>query len=125
MSTSGDRREFQRLKLAQPILGMWDGANALILDIGMTGAFVEHHGLARAGSKATLSFRWQGGDISFKCEAQHSVVVRPPEGQRAPASQTGVMFVEAEGDAQERLQDMMVSFIGRVLAAQKANAAAE
>jgi hypothetical protein len=125
MATSGDRRGFQRIKLAQPILGMWNGQNALILDIGMTGAFVEHHGMVRSGTPVTLSFKWQGKDVVFKAEALHSVVVRPPEGERPPASQTGVKFIEAVGDAEERVQDMMVSFVGKVLAAQKANAAAD
>src|SRR6476661_802148 len=45
-----DRRRFQRLKLAKPILGLIDGQSALILDIGVGGAFVEHYGAAKVGN---------------------------------------------------------------------------
>ena len=37
-----NRRQFERLSLAKPILALLDGQNALILDIGVSGAFVEH-----------------------------------------------------------------------------------
>jgi hypothetical protein len=35
-----DRREFQRLKLSKPILATMGESNALILDIGIAGAFL-------------------------------------------------------------------------------------
>src|SRR5438477_1442086 len=40
---ANDRREFQRLRLAKPILGLLNGQNALILDVGISGAFIEHY----------------------------------------------------------------------------------
>src|SRR5687767_5828587 len=46
-----DRREFQRLKLSKPILATMGTANALILDIGIAGAFLEHFGTAEAGEQ--------------------------------------------------------------------------
>ena len=39
---ANDRREFQRLRLAKPILALMDGQSALILDIGIAGAYIEH-----------------------------------------------------------------------------------
>src|SRR5687768_12440554 len=120
-----DRRKFQRLKLAKPILATLDGESALILDIGVGGAFVEHHGRTRAGTQMSLSFRWQGGDIEFKCEVARSVVARPESGAQGAVSHTGLRFLEAAGDSAARLQDMMATFVGRLLAAQRANSAAE
>jgi hypothetical protein len=119
-----DRREFQRLKLSRPILGMFGETNALVLDIGMNGAFVEHYGIVSPGHRCDLVFRWQGDDVAFRCEVIRSNVVRQPAGDgQSPLSHTGVRFREAVGDSGARLQDLIATFVGRILAAQKANAA--
>ena len=125
-----DRREFQRLKLSKPILAQIvtgpDTANALILDIGVSGAFLEHYGTAAAGDQFPLTFRWQGSDVTFRCEVVRSTVVRLPGGDgKSTTSHTGVRFIEAVGDARARLQDLITTFVGRILDAQRANAAGE
>jgi hypothetical protein len=120
---SDDRREFQRLKLAKPILATMDGESALILDVGIAGAFLEHYGEVGRGDRFRLSFRWRGHEVSFECEVARSVVVRTPGGDGASlVSHTGVRFAEAIGRSQEHLLDMMATFVGRVLAAQRDNA---
>jgi hypothetical protein len=120
---SNDRREFQRLRLAKPILALMDGQSALILDIGVAGAFLEHYGALNAGHRFQLVFRWQGQDVEFQCEVARSAVVRSPGGDgHNVVSHSGVRFLEAIGESQDRLQDMMATFVGKVLAAQKANA---
>ncbi len=117
-----DRRVFQRLRLAKPILGTLDGQNALLLDLGVTGAFVEHYGSTTAKAKVRLQFRWQNQDIEFACVVVRTDVVRRA-GEDA-LSHTGLRIVEAIGDSEARLYDLMASFVGTVLAAQKANAEA-
>lgn len=119
---SRDRREFQRLRLAKPILALFDGQNALILDIGISGAFVEHYGEPAPGDRQRLLFRWKGIDTEFVAEIAHSIVVRRTA--NAVVSHSGVRFIEAVGDAEMRLNDMMATFVGKMLAAQKANAGA-
>jgi len=121
-----DRREFQRLKLSKPILATMGTANALILDIGIAGAFLEHFGTVEAGEHFPLTFRWQGEDVTFQCEAVRSVVVRLPAGDgKSIASHTGVRFIEGSPEGRSRLQDLITTFVGRILVAQKANAAGE
>lgn len=124
--SSDERRNFQRLKLTKPILAMIGPANALILDIGMTGALVEHYGTPTPGDPMTLTFRWRGEDVGFECEVVRTEVVRAPAGDGASvSSHTGLRFVKPVGDSNARLQDLMATFVGRVLAAQKANAAGD
>ncbi len=121
-----ERREFQRLRLAKPILATMDGANALILDIGMAGAFLEHYGTTEPGRRLRLSFRWQSEAVEFACEVVRTSVVREPGGDGTnPVSHTGVHFVEAIGDANARLEELMANFVRRILDAQRANAAGE
>jgi len=122
---ANDRRTFQRLKLAKPILAQIDGQSALLLDVGVGGAFVEHYGKAEAGTRFRLSFRWKGADVDFLCEVARSRVVRPSNDPAAIVSHSGVRFVEAYGDSEKRLQEMMATFVGRVLAAQRANASGD
>src|ERR1043166_1579049 len=119
---ANDRREFQRLRLAKPILGLMDGQNALILDVGVGGAYIEHYGSLPPGTRFKLLFRWRGADVEFLCEVRRSRVVRSGGDNMSIVSHSGVQFVEAIGDADERLNDMMAKFVGRVLAAQRANA---
>lgn len=121
-----DRREFQRLKLSKPILSTMGNSNALILDIGIAGAFLEHFGTSTAGDRFELTFRWQGEDVTFLCESVRSNIVRLPGGDgKSVASHTGVRFVEAFGNARAQLQDLITTFVGRILVAQRANAAGE
>jgi len=120
---ASDRREFQRLKLAKPILGLLEGQNALILDVGIGGAFVEHYGTSEPGRRYHLLFRWSSEDVEFQCEVRRSAVVRG-SGESA-VSHTGLRFVEAIGASDARLQDMMATFVGRVLAAQRMNASGD
>ncbi|HEY6844051.1 MAG TPA: PilZ domain-containing protein, partial [Thermoanaerobaculia bacterium] len=113
---SQDRREFQRLRLAKPILALFDGQNALILDIGISGAFVEHYGEPKPGDRLRLLFRWKGIDTEFVAEIAHSIVVRRTA--NASVSHSGVRFVQSIADAESRLNDMMATFVGKMLAAQ-------
>lgn len=121
-----DRREFQRLKLSKPILATMGASNALILDIGIAGAFIEHFGTAQPGDTFPLTFRWQGDDVTFECEVVRSDAVRLPGGDgKSIASHSGVRFINPVGDARVKLQDLITTFVGRILDAQKANAAGE
>ena len=117
-----DRREFQRLRLAKPILALLDGQNALILDIGIGGAFIEHYGQPNLGDRQRLLFRWKGTDVQFLSEIRRTTIIRRTA--NAVVSHSGVRFVESFGDAEQRLNDMMATFVGKMLAAQKANAGA-
>lgn len=121
-----DRREFQRLRLAKPILALIDGQSALMLDVGVAGAFLEHYGEMTPGDQFRLSFRWQGNDVEFVAEVARSIVIRTPGGDgKSVVSHTGVRFLEAIGDAEAHVQEMIATFVGKILAAQKANAAGD
>ncbi len=113
------------MKLGKPLLAMMDGQSALILDVGLEGAFLEHYGAAMTGDRFTLSFRWKGAEIKFGCEVRRTNIIRAAEGSQATVSHSGVHFIETFGDSAAQLQDMIGTFVGRVLAAQKANATPE
>ena len=119
-----DRREFQRLKLLKPILGTIEGQGALILDIGVGGAFIEHYGQASPGEQFRLSFTWEGETVEFVCEVRRSFVARRASDDTA-VSHTGTRFLQPIGDSEELLGKMMSAFVSRILEAQRANARGE
>ena len=123
--TDDDRRQFQRLKLARPILATVDGAKALLLDVGVAGAFVEHQGRVQTGANFSLSFRWQGEELQFECEVVRTRIVKPSADSTAVIAHSGVHFVDASAESSAKLRKMMATFVGRVLDAQRANASGD
>ena len=118
-----DRRRFQRLKLAKPILATLGEGNALILDIGIGGVFVEHYGEVTPGQQFRIAFRWQAHDVEFLARTE---LVRQQGGDgKSSVAHTGFRFVNPVGDSETRLQDMLTSFVGKLLAAQRANASGD
>ena len=114
-----DRRVFQRLRLARPILGTFNQQNALILDLGISGAFIEHYGVATSGLNCRLQFLWKGEPIEFAGNVARTFVVRVSGNE--VLSHTGIRFTEAVGESESRLHDLMAVFVGSILSAQKAN----
>jgi PilZ domain-containing protein len=126
MPNDDDRRHFQRLHLTKPILALARGSSALILDLGIAGALLEHYGEAEPGERMNLSFSWMGDKIDLACEVVRSEVVRPVGGDHlSKVSHSGVQFTGADEESLEALKDLIVTQVGRVLAAQRANAAGE
>lgn len=122
MSTR-ERRASQRLKLAKPLLATMDSHSALILDIGVGGVFVEHRGRAAEGLKVRLAFKWQGSEIAFGSEVVRSGVIREG-GEEGVVSHSALVFHDGETGSEERLRDMMGTFVTQLLAAHRENAAA-
>lgn len=121
-----DRREFQRLKLAQPILAMMGSSNALILDIGITGALVEHYGAVQPGDRFPLKFRWKSADVELAAEVVRSQIVRQYDDERKNVvSHSGMHFVAATGDSAARLEDLIATSVARILGAHRSNAAGD
>ncbi len=120
---SADRRESQRLKLEKPILASVRGQGALILDIGSTGVFFEQYGTFAPGDRFPVSFLWRGQELAFVCEVARTSVARTAS-DGSSVSHVGARFVEAVGDSEERLDEMLASIVAPILLAQRANAEA-
>jgi hypothetical protein len=116
---ANDRRIFQRLRLAKPILGTFDQQNALILDLGIGGAFIEHYGVTTPRLPCELLFPWKGQELKFKGIVARTFVVRVSGND--VISHSGIRFTESVADSDLGLQDLIATFVGAILAAQKAN----
>lgn len=114
MQASGEeRREFQRLRLQNPVRGTFGDTAVTIVEIGVLGSRVQHP--ARFDrDRGELRFAFNGRDIVMRCE-----VVRTFE-----ASQTrypdagfvsGVRFVAAIGESGDHLRAMLSELVVRAI----------
>ena len=117
-----DRQLLERLRLGKPIIALLNGQSALILDIGIGGAFVEHYGELSVGDRMSLVFRWKSTDVEIICKVVRTEVVR--RSASGPVSHSDLSFVQSSPEAQTHLNDMLATYVGKILSAQKANAAA-
>jgi hypothetical protein len=90
-----ERREFQRLHLHTPLHGTYAGAPAVILEVGVLGAGLQHdEPLAPHGD---LVFDFDGQPVTMRCEVVRTV----------KDHYSGLRFVAAVGDSGDHLRRML------------------
>ena len=134
MSEFDEKRAFQRLQLSEPIPASLDDSDAMLLDLGVSGALIEHTFPLGIESTATLKFTYEDRNIEMECEVARSNSPQPlPDGvipfpgiEVEPRSyQSGLRFVRAIGDSDELLRQLLSEHVARILRAQQANALGE
>jgi hypothetical protein len=120
--SGSERRRFQRLSLANPAIASLGAGAALVLDLGVGGALVEHEGEISPGGRTSLRIRWYQYEIELACQAVHSRLMNRSTETRTAVSHSGLRFVDLSPETRHDLQTMMATMVGRILAAQKANA---
>jgi len=104
---SDERRQFQRLNLAEP-LDAWFGDYAVrILNLSATGALVESDEVLPDDARGHLTFFWRGEELELLAKTA-----------RQAATQTGLEFLEES----EALYDLIATSATELLLAQQANA---
>lgn len=119
-----ERREYQRIRLEQPLQGRFGPTNVLILDVGLGGALLEHHANVPLGERRKLIFQWDSREISFNAELVQSKVARfaESEGKTVPVLASNLHFLDAIGDSGRVLREMIGAEVAYALDLQKANA---
>lgn len=113
----------QRVHLAQPLLARLGSAKVVLVDVSVLGARVEHHVPLLAGSHTTLSFTWDGTEITSSCRIVRSRLERFSVGTDGlTVYHSGLEFETMTTAARERLKAMIGRFITRALEEQKLNA---
>lgn len=113
-----ERRRFHRLDLAHPLEAEFDGLGVRLHEIGLVGAFIDHHGPLEPGRIGILTFAWGNDRLQFECRVVHSRG-EAPEGARFSS---GLDVQAALGESAVLLRKMIAEHVARVVAAQEANA---
>jgi hypothetical protein len=104
-----ERREFQRLRLDPPIPGKFGGVDALILEIGVLGARIQHQAELPAQYEE-LHFDANGDEVVLRCD-----VVRTVTHERAKypgtGMESGLKFLAAVGDSGDRLRTLLSTLV--------------
>lgn len=119
MDSQEERRRFQRLDLTAPVAASFDGADVELIEIGLVGALIRHAGPLEAGRSGHLRFAWEGNELTFECRV---VRTEPPGEHAGEWFRSGLEVLAGIGVSSQRLRDLIAEHVGRVVAAQEANA---
>lgn len=84
---------------------VWD---AVLLNISLGGALIEHANVVRPGTPSSLELELQGQKIRLRCRVARSVAERihvQPDGERELVYQTGLQFVDPSDETLQVLGD--------------------
>lgn len=94
-----------------------------MIDVSVSGARIAHQGELQPGSRAKISFDWEGNDIAFECEVTRcGLDKKATDVSGKPIHQSGLRFVRPVGQSASYLRGMIAQFVMRALDEQKANA---
>lgn len=108
-----ERREFQRLRLEEPIAAHFGDVAVSIIEIGVLGARLQHEADLR-DARAELRFSAGSRDVVMRCEVVRTVnadQLRYPAGGRL----SGMRFLAAVGDSGDELRAMLARLVNEAL----------
>ncbi len=112
---SQDRRKHPRVRVAGRTKGRVTAIyDAILLDISLGGALVEHSEPVRPGTASWLDLDLPGTRVRLRCRVVRSRVSRPEmqaDGERALIYHTGLEFIDTSDDTQQALNDFIQSMI--------------
>ena len=112
-----ERREFQRLPLPGGIAADFGGKKVRLVEIGVSGARLEHDAHEAVGYTAHLAFDWEDESIALECEIVRSGPA--PDGKgNARLFHSGVVFVGADEGSADALRRALSSAVLRRLGQQ-------
>lgn len=103
-----ERRQFQRLSLAEPVDGWFGDFAVRLLNLSATGALIDSDEPLPDDARALLRFYWRGAEIELLARTARNM-----------ATQTGLEFLEES----ETLCGLLAQSANELLRAQEANAA--
>lgn len=123
-SPAQERREYQRIRLDEPLVGRFGAVNVMILDIGISGALIEHHTKIAPGERHKLTFSSNEKEIALMAEVVRSTVGRfaGTAEKKTPVYSSGLHTLAVMEESEHALREMIAGYVTRALDLQKANA---
>lgn len=117
-----ERRRHGRIHLDAPLPAALDGAPVKVVDMSVGGFRIEHDARFTPLPRHSLSFEWEGRELSFRCSIMRSLLFRIA---RSSAERTvyhsGLKIVEPVGESGLALRNLVAQRVIRALEEQKAN----
>ncbi|MFQ5990630.1 MAG: PilZ domain-containing protein [Candidatus Methylomirabilales bacterium] len=110
-----DQRRYARFAVEGRTKGQVDAScDALILNISLGGALIEHSHVVRPGTISTLDLDFGGDTLRLDCRVVRSVVHREevlPYGGRDLVYHTGLAFIDVTDETRQRIGDYIHSIL--------------
>lgn len=118
-----NRRNIERIRLSEPIIGRLGSTSVVLVDISTRGARVEHHVSLATNARLRLTFSWDGDQIAIDCVVVRGKLDRfSNEAGGLTVYHSGLAFENAVGESARHLKRLVLTHIERALYEQKANA---
>lgn len=121
-----ERREFQRLRLMDPVEARFGQDEVRLVEIGISGARLEHFVREAPGRVAPLVFSFEGEQIVIEAEVVRSSLAPGASGDgAAKVHHTGIVFLGAREESADALRRALSAAVIRRLEQQKIQGPAE
>ncbi|HUP64549.1 MAG TPA: PilZ domain-containing protein [Thermoanaerobaculia bacterium] len=114
-----ERREFQRLHLAEPVEARFGERPVRLVEIGISGARLEHLGRSTPGSTGKLAFAWESEQVEIDVEIVRCVSLGTQSANGEGLHHSGVLFLGATEGAGDALRRAISSAVVSRLTEQK------
>ena len=120
-----DRRRYGRIELDdEPIPAVLDGVAVQVIEVSVVGCRIAHDTrFAPTTDPRTLDINWNGREMRFWSEIVRSTLFKVGRGPHDKSIyHSGIRFIEAAGESEATLREVIAGRIIRALDEQKANA---
>lgn len=115
-----ERREFQRFRLVDPVPARFGDQPVRLVEIGVSGARLEHPDRQPVGRVDRLAFAWEGESLVLQAEVVRSTLApEASETDAAPLHHSGILFVGAAETDADALRRALSSAVLRRLGERK------
>jgi hypothetical protein len=118
-----ERREYGRVRLQQPLKGLFGPDEIRVLEVSVAGFRVAHQSPYEPDTTRSLVLEWDGVRMELICKTIQTKLSRLAKlpGERS-VYQSGLRIVEYTGNARTELRNFIAERVIRALDEQKANA---
>ncbi|HVR43989.1 MAG TPA: PilZ domain-containing protein [Thermoanaerobaculia bacterium] len=122
MTPASNRRHFQRLHFAEPLVGQFGPIEVEIIDLSLDGARLIDLQPVAIGRRADLRFRWLDREVSIDSEVVRCKFERKAERGAGNIYGCGLRYVDPGGQGVGALREIISAQVMRALEEQIANA---
>jgi hypothetical protein len=124
-SREHERRRYGRIQLDdEPLPAVLDEAAVQVIEVSVVGCRISHDTrFSPTTNSRTIRVTWNDRKMEFWCEIVRSTLFKIGRGAGDKSIyHSGIRFIEASGDSEATLRDLIAARIIRALEEQKANA---
>jgi hypothetical protein len=123
VAAGNERRQYGRIDLDPPLSGRIDDVAVRVIEVSVSGVLVEHDTRIMPAPSRRIRFDWDIHTLQFTCVVARSTLFKLAKNPgESSVYRSGIKLLQATGDSEQVLRDLIAQKIIRALEQQKANA---